>query len=75
MARNYRGGKARALSGERGHWERQRTLVASTEARHGGFWERELGAKIKKAEDFSSALFRLVPSPRYFAKVMLTAAA
>ena len=25
-------------------------------------------SKIKKAEDFSSAFFRLVPSPRYFAK-------
>jgi hypothetical protein len=25
-------------------------------------------SKIKKAEDFSSASFRLVPSPRYFAK-------
>ena len=28
----------------------------------------------KKAEDFSSASFRLVPSPRYFAKSKLTAA-
>jgi hypothetical protein len=28
---------------------------------------------IKKAEDFSSASFRLVPSPRYFAKSKLTA--
>ena len=25
--------------------------------------------KIKKAEDFSSASFRLVPSPRHFAKI------
>src|SRR5271156_3073929 len=30
--------------------------------------------KIKKAEDFSSAFFRLVPSPRYFAKAKLTEA-
>ncbi len=29
--------------------------------------EEKIGA-TKKAEDFSSAFFRLVPSPRYFAK-------
>ena len=30
-------------------------------------------AKTKKAEDCSSAFFRLVPSPRYFAKIKLIA--
>ncbi len=35
---------------------------------------RQKAPKIKKAEDFSSAFLRLVPSPRYFAKFKPTEA-
>src|ERR1700704_4471950 len=36
--------------------------------------EKSVTRANKKAEDFSSASFRLVPSPRYFAKSNLTGA-